>query len=236
MHCRAAFWARNSLIWQSCSLVKKRVPNILRIHKTHYHRLFRLHLFYPTLSIPHWRTPWIPHLRTASLHTRAAKHNTARLCDRPHRALPQEPPNTNDSAITLLFSAFRNAFLFFFAAHFPTRLHMSGAQWGKDDGEKRVGIGRPQRNECLRGKVASALVRRRPPPRIRRLRKNRRDNGRRMTQLCRLSVFAARRHGRTPLNLYVAKRCARRPVDANSSARLASFPAFITLYYPNIFL
>ena len=53
--------------------------------------------------------------------------------------------------------------------------------------------------------VDSTLVRRHHPQRIRRLRKNLRDNRCRMAQVCRLSVFATRRHGRKLLNLVVAK-------------------------------
>jgi hypothetical protein len=67
------------------------------------------------------------------------------------------------------------------------------------DGGYGVGM-MVRRNEC-----GTALVRRPPPPRIRRLRKDRRDNRRRMAQVCRLSVFATRRHGRRPLNLIAAK-------------------------------
>ena len=50
-----------------------------------------------------------------------------------------------------------------------------------------------------------ALGRRRHPPRIRRLCRDWRDGGCRMAQVCLLSVFATRLHGRKPLNLFVAK-------------------------------
>ena len=56
-----------------------------------------------------------------------------------------------------------------------------------------------------------ALGRRRRPPRVRRLRKMRRDHTRHMAPVCLQSVFATRRHGRKPPILFVAKQGPRRP-------------------------
>ena len=59
--------------------------------------------------------------------------------------------------------------------------------------------------------LGPALRRRRRPPRVRRLRKMRRDHRRRMAPVCLLSVFATRRHGRKPPILFVVQQGPRRP-------------------------
>ena len=72
--------------------------------------------------------------------------------------------------------------------------------------------------------LGRALGRRRRPPRVRRLRRMRRDHRRRMAPVCLLSVFATRRHGRKPLHLFMAKQSPRRPA-ATASAQQHMPPA-----------
>ena len=102
------------------------------------------------------------------------------------------PPYVAPLYLVPLFYFKKNAHTLFFLIPYPQMAETTATLDGRMNGRRTRMLGH-------------ALGRRRRPPRVRRLRKMRRDHRRRMATVCLLSVIATRRHGRKPLNLFMAK-------------------------------